>query len=180
MSARSNPILDPNVERRLKREERHIPRIIPAYKILEQVSGSGYVEEVVNEILTTIEEDIQSIIDSPEKRNYSMTEVPTIFDVPGMTNQRAQMYVYYHVIRALKKSEFIPKVKFVGDKSHNQRVYFYVSWFSKDDVDMERYMNEYISSNTMNFAPDLKPDPKRTSGGIVTYKTKAVQKRRKK
>lgn len=154
-------MLGPNLERRLRREERHIPHIIPAYKVLEQVSGSGYIEEVVNEILSTIEEDIQAVVDSPDKRNYSSTELPTIFDIPGMTNQRAQMYIYYHVLRALKKSEYIPKIRFAGDKSHNQRVYVYVSWMTEDDVAMEHYMNDYICSNALDFTAEPGVEPER-------------------
>lgn len=135
------------LERRLKREEKFIPQIIPAYKIVEQVQGSGFIQDYVNEILPVIADDIQAAIDSPEKKNHSITEIQTVFDVPGMDNKRAQMYVYFHLVRALKKSEYFPKIKFSGTRT-NPRVYIYVKWFSSEDIEMEKYMNDFIQAHS--------------------------------
>src|SRR5271170_4648817 len=121
------------IERRLARETKNILNLIPAYKILEQVSGIGFIEDIVNEILPIISDDIQTVIDSTDKRNYSITEIQTTFDIPGMTNNRAQLYVYFHLLRALKKSQYFPKIEFCGS-SKNQKIFIIVRWFSEEDV----------------------------------------------
>ncbi len=137
------------IERRIERESKNIPHVIPAYKIIEQVSGCGFIQDYVNEIIPVIEDDIQFVIDSPEKKNYSITELPTTFDIPGMTNNRAQMHVYFHLLRALKKADYFPKIEFINRNSHNQKVFLYIKWFSREDIEMERYMNKFIQAHDM-------------------------------
>lgn len=137
------------IEKKISKETRGIPHIIPAYKIKKKASGNGYLEDYVNEILPVIEDDIQKVIDSVEKKDYSMTEIQTTFDIPGMSNKRAQMYVYFHLLRALEKAKYFANIKILGDKPSNQKVFIYVKWFSKDDIEMEKYMNKFIQSKTI-------------------------------
>lgn len=140
--------MDDKLKKRLDRETKHIPHIIPAYKIIEQVSGSGYIEDYVNELLPVIEDDIKNTIELPEKKNYSITEIPTVFDIPGMNNSRAQMFVYFHLLRALKKSEYFPRIHIDGKRSKEQKVYIIVKWFSEEDIELEKYMNDYIQAHS--------------------------------
>lgn len=146
------------IEKKIKKEQKYIPPIIPAYKIVDAVKGSGFIQDYVNEILPVIEDDIQVTINSPEKKNYSITEIPTMFNVPGMSNARAQKYVYFHLLRALKKSKYIPKIDIRGTDPKSQKVFIYVSWFSKEDIEMEKYMNKFIQAHSLNYNPDYKPE----------------------
>lgn len=139
-----------DLKKRIARESRNIPHIIPAYKIIEQVSGASYIEDYVNEILPVIEDDIKLAIENPDKRNFSITEIQTVFDIPNMSNSRAQMYVYFHLLRALKKSEYFPRIRIENNNSTHQKVFIYVKWFSKEDIELEHYMNEYIQAHTLN------------------------------
>lgn len=159
------------IKRRIERESKNIPHIIPAYQIVEQVSGSGYIEDYVNELLPVIEDDIKAVIELPEKRNYSVTEIPTTFDIPGMTNSRAQMYVYFHLLRALKKSDYFPRIHIDGTQNRKQKVYIYVKWFSDDDIKLEQYMNEYIQAHTLH---------KPTSYAELGLKKEPIKRRRRK
>ena len=137
-------------KREVKKEiekERSVPNIIPAYHIVQQAKGDGFIEDYVNENLLVIQDDISQAVDN--KLNYASTEVPTVFDVPGMTNSRAQMYVYFHILKALKQAEYFPRIKIIGNKSENQRVMIYVKWLSKEDVEMEKYMNKFIQAHSL-------------------------------
>jgi hypothetical protein len=136
------------VKDKIKKKEKNIPRIIPAYKIIEQVQGKGFIEDYVNDLLPVIEDDIKKVIDEANKQNFSVTELPTTFDIPGMDNRRAQLYIYFHIIRALKKSNYFPKLKIEGDNSKTQRVFVYVKWFSNDDLELEKYMNSFVKAHS--------------------------------
>ncbi len=136
------------IKDKIKKKEKYIPRIIPAYKIIDQVKGKGFIEDYVNDLLPVVEEDIKKVIDETNKQNFSITELPTTFDIPGMDNRRAQLYIYFHLIRALKKSKYFPKLKIEGDDSKTQRVYLYVKWLSDDDVELEKYMNAFVKAHS--------------------------------
>lgn len=118
------------------------PPIIPAYHIVRQGSGVGFIEDHVSEILLVVEEDVKRAVD--ERQNVAITEIPTTFDIPGMSNQRAQMYIYFHVLRALKQAQYFPNIMMQGKKAEEQRVFLYTRWFSKEDEEMEKYMDKYI------------------------------------
>jgi hypothetical protein len=138
-----------NIREKIRKKEKHIPKIIPAYKIIDQVQGKGFIEDYVNDLLPVIEDDIKKVIDEAEKKNFSVTELPTTFDIPGMDNRRAQLHIYFHLIRALKKSHYFPKIKIDGTNPKTQRVFMYVKWLSSDDIELEQYMNEFIKAHSM-------------------------------
>src|SRR6185437_3878050 len=140
--------MNPRTQQRLKKGEKFVHRIIPAYQIMDQVQGGDYIQDYVNEILLVIEEDIQNAIDSPDKKRYSVTEIQTMFDVPDMANKDAQRSVYYYLIRALKKAEYFPTIEFDKSKRNNPRVFMHVGWFSKEDIEAEKYMDSYILKNS--------------------------------
>jgi len=123
-------------------------RIIPAYRVVEQATGRGYLEDYINDILSIINDDIQTSVENDGKKNYSITEIQTQFDIPGMDNKRAQMHVYYHILRALEKSKYIPNLRIMEKNSH-QKVFIYVRWFTEDIIKAEQHMNKYIQKHMM-------------------------------
>jgi len=120
--------------------------IIPAVKLRKQSKGDSFIEDYVNDILGLIEDDI--ILANERKELYSRTEVPTNYDVPFMSNARAQKYIYYHTLKALKSAEYIPRLQLDG-KTHNQKAYIHIRWITKDDIDQERYMDEFLTAHSV-------------------------------
>jgi hypothetical protein len=161
------------IKKRIEREAKNIPHIIPAYRIMEQVTGVGFIEDYINDILPVIADDIQSAIESPEKKNYSTTEIPTMFDVPGMTNQRAQLYIYFHLLLALKKAKYHPKINVKGANPRTQRVYIHVVWFSTEDIEMEKYMNKFVQAHSMD------PAVRNGTDEDLGEQSKPIQRRRR-
>jgi hypothetical protein len=132
------------------------PRILSAEAINRQSKGDGQISEEVATILDTIQDDVKQAIE--KKQTRCITELPTSFDIGGMSNERAQKYIYYHVIGNLEKSGYIPKIKFVGKKSETQRVFLTTNWLTESDLDLEKHMNKYIQDHT---------DSKETSERVV-------------
>src|SRR3972149_9395300 len=99
-------------------------KIIPAYHMIRQSLGDGFIEDQVNEILAIIEDDIKQAID--RKQTVSCTEISTTFSIPSMPNWRAQRYVYFHVLRALKNAQYYPRIIIQGKKAEDQQVYIHV------------------------------------------------------
>lgn len=135
--------------------------------MIRQSNGDGFIEDYVNELLCVIEEDIKLAIDN--KRNFSRTEVPTNFNVPSMPNWRAQKHIYFHTLRALKSAQYFPTILIQGAKSESQQVFIYVKWFSKEDEEMEMYMDKYIKMHSMD--PEVLEIPKNQGAGKSKKKT---------
>lgn len=125
--------------------------ITPAHHIVRQGSGDGFIDDYVHEILTMVDEDVKKAVE--EKRDTATTEIPTTFDVPGMINQRAQMYIYFKVLRALKQAQYFPNIRFNGKKNEEQRAFLHVKWFSKEDEEMEKYMDKFIKMHSVDQDP---------------------------
>jgi hypothetical protein len=117
-------------------------RIIPAYHIKAQHLGDSAIEEYTNDILSTIGDDVREAID--REQTSCRTEIPTLYSVPGMNNSRAQRYVYFHVLRALKKAHYIPHIQIKNIRAEEQKVFIHTSWLTKEDRDMEHYMDKFI------------------------------------
>lgn len=132
--------------------------IIPAQKVVQKIIGSEYIEEYVKELLPVIQDEINRVIDIEEKKHIAVVELPTCFDIPNMSNAKAQMHVYFHVIKSLKKSGYFPKLEIIGNNSENQRVYLYIKWHSKDDIEMEKYMNSYIKAHILDSSRHTKKE----------------------
>ncbi len=134
--------------------------IIPACHIIKKSQGDGLIEDAVNEILAVIEDDVTDAIDN--RKTFSKTELPTTFDIPSMTNERAQKHIYFHVLMTLKKAQYHPTYEFIGKKSETQKVFIIVKWTSKDDQEMEVFMNKYIQMHTIDENPtEIKETPRR-------------------
>lgn len=125
-----------------------IPSLVPAYHIAKRSRGDGLIEDEVNEILSVINEDIQQAL---ELEKYSATtEIPTNFAIPEMSPARAQKFIYYHVLRALRKAGYVPKIRFVGTRAESQQVFIHTKWFTKEDEEFEDYMNKYIQAHDVS------------------------------
>jgi len=120
--------------------------IIPAFKLRGQAKGDGFIEDYVNSNLGLLEDDI--ILANERKELFATTEVPTNYDVPYMENFRAQRHIYYHTLQALKKAEYIGRLELVG-RSHKQKAYIHTRWVTKDDIEEEKYMDEFIAAHSI-------------------------------
>jgi hypothetical protein len=127
------------VRKQVHKKDRHISRISPAYRIIDAVKGRDFIEDEVNLILPVIEDDVQKVIDGPDGKTYSETELPTVFDIPGLDMARARKCVYFYVLRALKKARSEPKLRVVGNK-----VIVRVSWLSDDERELDAFMDKYL------------------------------------
>lgn len=137
------------IDNKIKNDAKRINKFMHVDNIIKEVSGSGYIREYVNEILPLLKEDIRNELDSNSGKNYSVSELPTIFDVPGMTNKRAQLYVYFHLIKSLELAGYSPKIR-ISNNGNDQKVYIYISWFTKNDIITENQMNNYIKNHVIS------------------------------
>jgi hypothetical protein len=149
--------------------------ILPAYKLRKQSKGDGFIEDYVNDILGLIEDDIEQAIERKELQAKS--EIPTNFDIPHMANKKAQMYIYFHTMKALKTAEYIPRLELVGG-DHKQKAYMHTKWITKDDVEQEKYMNEFLKAHSVKPAPVDRPTIISMTPG-QDPNMKAVHKRRR-
>jgi len=143
--------------------------LIPAYHISKRSRGCGVVEDYVNEILSVINDDIEQALE--QEKHFAVTEVQTDFQICEMRQDRAQKFVYYHVLRALRKAGYYPKIRFDGVRSQSQRVFIYVKWFSKQDCEYEEYMNKYIIAHDIS---------KKITTSNETQPGKPIRRRRRK
>lgn len=136
--------------------------IIPAYHFKKYSHNDIIIEEYVNDSLRVIEEDIQHAFDN--EKTMAVTEIPTIFDVPGLTNARAQRFVYFHILRSLEQAKYIPRIEICQNRSDVQRVFIHITWITQKDKSMEQYMDKFIMDRQINqqLPIDLQPEPKPT------------------
>ncbi len=145
-------------------------RIIPAYHISRQSNGDGMIEDEVNSILRVIEDDVRAAME--RRVTLAITEMPTSFSIPNMMNDRAQMHIYYHVLKALREAQYDPKIRFSGSRFENQHVYIHTRWLSKEDREMEQHMDKYIKSYTMG--------KKAPTEEAMSIKARPISRRRRK
>lgn len=131
----------------------HKFQIAPADDIVQSTQLNDLVIEAVQNLLTMIEDHIRSAIQARRSQTGPI-ELQTHFDFPTMTHSRAQRYVYYHLVKALKDAKYIPNITFHGDKINNQKVFINIQWVSKEDVKMEAEMDRYIQASTHQL-PDV-------------------------
>jgi len=128
-------------------------RIIPAYRFKQQSSGDGIVQDYVNDILRVIEDDMKQSLDN--ERTQSKTELATYFDVPGMNNNRAKMHIYFHILTALKKAGYVPRLEQIKLAPDREMVYLHVTWFTKEDTSHEDYMDKFVKFHTIRKKPEI-------------------------
>ena len=117
--------------------------LIPASSIH---SNDGiYITDYLETILAIINEDIR--IASESRQTSCITEIPTNFELPGMSIFRAQKHIYYHILKTLESACYFPHIEFRGDKNM-PNVFVYVSWYSVKEQDAELHMHNYIKRHT--------------------------------
>jgi len=119
---------------------------IPACRVRERTSGMGFIEDYVNEIIPLVEEDIENAIEN--EKNYSYTEIDTLFDIPYMSNKDAQRDVYYLLAMVLIKAGYYPEYRMDGRKSETQKVYILVRWKNIKDAQNDTYKDDFLRQIT--------------------------------
>jgi hypothetical protein len=132
---------------------------MPAWTAVRRSIGDDIINDHVADILAVIEDDINQAIDN--RHVSSRTEIPTTFSIPTMTNAKAQMYIYFHVLNTLKKVQYYPTIAFEGKKSETQKVFINVKWHSKEDEEAEAYMNKFIQMHSNDNPIEIKQKPRR-------------------
>jgi hypothetical protein len=117
--------------------------IIPAYHFKKYTQSDSIIEEYVNDALRVINEDIQNAFDN--EKTSAITEISTMFDVPGLTHARAQRYVYFHILQALEQAHYIPRIEI-----QEKRVFMHITWITKEDRSAELYMDKFIMDHQIN------------------------------
>lgn len=124
-------------------------KITHASKIKQNILKNDEIREHIQNILNSIDDDIHKTVEALEKTNYAVSEIPSNFNVSFMTNNEAQMQIYYGVLRALKKNGYTPKIEFKGSPQ-NRRVLIHLTWFTPEDIEEKKYMNDFIKSCSLN------------------------------
>ncbi len=131
----------------------HKFQIANSDEIVQSTQLNELVIEAVQNILTLLEDQIKSAIQARRSQTGPI-EIQTHFDFPTMTHLRAQRYVYYHLLKALKDAKYMPEMTFYGDRISNQKVFVNVQWVSREDVKMEAEMDRYVQASTRQL-PDV-------------------------
>lgn len=121
--------------------------------IVQSTQLNELVIESVQNILSLLEDSIKTAIQARRSQTGPI-EIQTHFDFPTMTHSRAQRYVYYHLIKALKDAKYVPEMTFHGERIDNQKVFINIQWVSREDVKMEAEMDRYIHASTRQL-PDV-------------------------
>lgn len=123
--------------------------LTPSKQLVHNSGERECIDEYVNEILGTVDEEI---VKAKEAKLFKATaEIPTLFEVPGMTNQNSQRHVYFQLIRRLEKGGYQVKIDFRGSEATKQKVFVYVTWKTQAESKLEEYMDKYIKAHS-NFA----------------------------
>jgi hypothetical protein len=130
-------------------------RIIPAYHFKKEHIGDGEVNDYVNDLLGTIEDDMQQAVEN--ELNSSKTELGTLFKVPGLSIDKARLYVYYHLIKALRNAGYTPRLERLTKLNGELVMFIHVTWLSKKDTSREKYMTDYVNHYSMTPSAKKKP-----------------------
>jgi hypothetical protein len=130
-----------------KRRKKIRQRIIPAYRFKQQSSGDGVIQDYVNDILRVVEDDMKQSIE--DEKTCSKTELAIYFDVPGMNNSRAKLHIYFHILAALKKAGYTPRLEILRLNIDKEIVFLHVTWLSKEDTSYEEYMVQFVKAHSI-------------------------------
>jgi hypothetical protein len=133
-----------------------IKTVIPAYHVRDKVRGRGEIEKAVNRMLALVEADIDDAVEN--ELPYATTELDTWFDIPYMNNIDAQRKVYFHIAQALTKSNYTPRVMFIGKTADKQRVFLYTKWSIPQEQQLRDYETNFLRSITLEKAPAPVPE----------------------
>lgn len=115
-----------------------VQRRITAKSLGQRAVKKNIIKGHVNEIVKAFEHDAMT---AAENHLLSCTmKVPKVFDIPGMSNKKAQLCIYVALIRELEDREFKVEIDFETGEWEIS------GWeFDIDDVLEQELMNEIIA-----------------------------------
>lgn len=106
---------------------------VKAETLKESALQKRLIIKTVSDILDMIDEKIILCHDAGQHElNVSL---PTIFDIPGMSNANAQRRIYSSIILDLKRREFTVKLRMSEDST--ECIVTWITAEEKKDVDMQ-------------------------------------------
>ena len=119
-------------------------KIAPVSKLMKN-STNRDISSICKEILKSIEDEVKSALDNCGTQ--IVYELPTAFSVAHFTSQRAQKYIYFNILMDLQEANYIVKIEFKnGSDAEKQKVLLHISWYTPEQVDKEKRMDEFIKS----------------------------------
>ena len=119
-----------------------IPKITNANVVMNRISTRKDIEDYVNDILNTIEDEIFKAAEIHQLTSIKI-ELPTVFTVAGISNKDAQLQIYYSLIESLEESGYETKIEF------KNRVYIHLSWKKKEDNKSKEFMDKFIKKHAI-------------------------------
>ena len=118
-----------------------------ARTIRRKAKGEGYIDAYVKEELGRIKDDI--LTSAELGLHKAVTELRTDFDIPTMDPVKSQLHIYYFIVKALQKEDYIVQLDMKGNNFNDQKTWIIVRWLTPADEDAERYMHKFIQSVKM-------------------------------
>lgn len=101
-------------------------------------------KENITEILRKINEEL---ITSHREGSYSITTtMPTIFDVPNMSNKVSQRLIWYQVIKHLLEKNYRVNINPTKDFCRMQ-----IIWITQEDEELISHQTQLIADHTKRF-----------------------------
>jgi hypothetical protein len=105
-----------------------------------------------------IEDDMKQAIEN--EKSSIRTEISVYYDVPGMSVTKAQKYIYYHLLCALRRGKYTPKLELTKQNT----AFIHVTWVTKKDTDNEAHMDRVIAAHLLRPTGDAESGSKAGSG----------------
>lgn len=145
--------------------------IIPAYRIAEKTRSSREIQDYVNQHLALIEADIETALEN--EIDFAITELDVVFQIPYMSYRDAQREVYYHTAHALMKAGYFVRLKFLGLRADDQRVFLVTRWINHKEKQIDTYKDDFLRQITLDDKSDqqyqIPERPKLTSLKVGKY-----------
>jgi len=126
-----------------RRTTRKKQLIRPASAIRRRAKGTGYIEDIIVDIMTDLDAEVDEAIERTE--NMAEIPLPTDFDIPTMNNKDSQRRIYGIILEACLEAEYTPKLIFSnGNRAENQKVKLQVRWNTKSDEEEDKYIHQLI------------------------------------
>jgi hypothetical protein len=96
----------------------------------------------INGILKTIDDEIKKAYDAD--LNKLSINLPITFSILNLSNQYAQRYIYYHVLKSLLRREYNVKIDVSNDK-----VVFHIKWINEEEEAEIKKQNALLAEHTL-------------------------------
>lgn len=117
--------------------------LVSAENLRKRSKGCGYIEEHIIDIIQDLNGEIDEAVERSE--HHAEIPLPTLFDVPTMSNADAQKRIYGVLLELCLESKYIPKLLFYNSsKSESQKVKLQVRWKTKTDEEEDKYIHSLI------------------------------------